>query len=95
MGSTVVVGNFEWDSRKAEENLHKHGVSFEEALTAFEDPHSIVIEDDLDPDRFVVLGFSVRCRLLFVVYVERTVRTRIISARKATIHEQRRYADRA
>jgi uncharacterized protein len=86
--------NFEWDPKKAEANLGKHGVSFAEAGTAFGDPLSMNMAD---PDhserehRFIVLGMSDRYRLLVVSYTERPPRTRIISARLATRHEQRLY----
>jgi uncharacterized DUF497 family protein len=52
---------FEWDERKARENVRKHGVTFEEAVTVFGDFDSITIEDDLhstDEERWVVLGMS-------------------------------------
>lgn len=86
--------NFEWDPKKAETNLGKHGVSFTEASTAFGDPLSLNMAD---PDhsehehRFIVLGLSDRYRLLVVSYTERPPRTRIISARLATRHERRLY----
>jgi len=88
--------NFEWDPRKAESNLKKHGVSFEEAVTAFGDPLSMNM---LDPDhsereqRFVVLGTSVRLRALVVSYTERPPRTRSISARLATRPERHQYEE--
>ena len=88
--------NFEWDPRKAEANLKKHGVSFEEAITAFGDPLSMNMSD---PDhsegerRFIVLGNSVRSRPVVVSYTERPRRTRIISARLATRQERRQYEE--
>ena len=89
--------NFEWDLEKAEANLRKHGVSFAEAVTAFGDPLSMNMQD---PDhsegehRFIVLGMSVRYRLLVVSYADRPLRTRIISARLATRHERRQYEEK-
>ncbi|MGH9415369.1 MAG: BrnT family toxin [Terriglobales bacterium] len=86
---------FEWDRRKAEANLKKHGVSFTEALTVFADPLEITISD---PDhsgaemRFLSLGCSERRRLLIVAYTERGSRTRIIHARKAASKERKAYA---
>ena len=86
--------NFEWDPKKAEANLSKHGVSFREAVSAFGDPLSMNMAD---PDhseaeeRFIVLGMSDRYRLLVVSYTERPPRTRIISARLATRHERKQY----
>jgi uncharacterized protein len=83
---------FEWDRRKAAANLRKHGVSFDEAATAFEDELAAYYPDSLHPERFVMLGFSRQFRLLYVVYAEAEAEAiRIISARKATKHEQARY----
>ncbi len=83
---------FKWDRRKAASNLKKHGVSFTEAATAFDDALGAYYPDALHPDRFIWLGFSGRHRLLYVVYAEVEADTiRIISARKATSHEQARY----
>lgn len=89
---------FEWDSRKAHDNLAKHGVSFDEASTVFQDGLSITIADPLhftDEERFVLIGHSCRNRLLVVVHVDRGVRTRIISARPATKRERRNYEENA
>lgn len=83
---------FEWDARKAAANLKKHGVSFDEARTAFDDDLGAYYPDSLFPDRFILLGFSNVHRLLYVVYAEVEADTiRIISARKATKHEKARY----
>jgi uncharacterized protein len=94
--STVSVGEFEWDSEKAKGNFRKHGVTFDDAARAFEDPYSLELADMVDPDRIVLLGVTYPERLLYVVYTERTTsgRTRIISARKATPYEQKTYAER-
>ena len=85
---------FEWDEVKALDNVQKHGVSFEEAVTAFRDPGSVYAFDrghsDAE-DRFRHLGFSAYGRLLVVVYTERGTRTRIISAWKATPAERKYY----
>jgi uncharacterized DUF497 family protein len=83
---------FSWDARKAAANLRKHGVSFEEAGTAFEDELGAYYPDSLHEDRFILIGYSQRQRLLYVVHaeVQRDV-IRIISARKATKHEKARY----
>lgn len=84
---------FEWDAGKARSNISKHGVSFEAALHVFDDLFAL---DRADPGgsgeeaRFVIAGM-VNGMLLTVVYTERSNRTRIISARKATKHEQRDY----
>jgi len=82
--ATVVDGDFEWDDAKAESNLEKHGISFPEAATVFADPHAIYLDDGSGTNRMVVIGTSLRERVLFVVHVERGVRDRIISARAAT-----------
>jgi hypothetical protein len=87
---------FEWDPRKARRNLRMHGVSFDEASTAFRDPLSQTIEDPLhseDEERFVLLGLSHRNRLLVVVHTERGDRIRLISARLATNKERVRYEE--
>ena len=54
----VVFGDFEWDSAKAAANARKHGVTFEEATTAFDDPNAIDAPDFEDSSRFVLIGFS-------------------------------------
>lgn len=89
--ATVIEGDFEWDDVKAEQNLQKHGVSFEEAATVFADPLAVYLEDGTTAGRVVVIGESVRERVLVVVHVERGDRDRIISARKATPPERQVY----
>jgi len=88
--------NFEWDPKKAEANLSKHGVSFVEAVTAFGDPLSMNMPDpdhSEEEQRFIVLGMSDRYRLLVVSYTERPQRTRIISARLAARKERKEYEE--
>ena len=88
--------SFLWDENKAADNLKKHRISFEEALTVFFDPNARMI---LDPDhseaedRFILLGISSGLRLLAVChcYREDDQNIRIISARKATKKEQKQY----
>lgn len=85
---------FEWDPRKAAHNATKHGVSFEEARTAFDDDFFLVFSDpdhSLEELRFLILGRSRQGRLLVVVYTEREEATRLISAREATRRERRTY----
>jgi hypothetical protein len=85
---------FEWDRSKAEANLRKHGVSFEEAQTIFTDPLSITLPDpdhSEDEQRFVDMGVSNQKRVLVVVYTERGLRIRLISAREATAKERKKY----
>ncbi len=89
---------FEWNARKASENQRKHGVSFEEARSAFLDENARVIADHEhsdDEDRFVLLGLSVQLRLLVVVHCYREAENviRIISARKAAPSERRQYSE--
>jgi uncharacterized DUF497 family protein len=88
---------FEWDSRKSRSNKAKHGVSFEEARTAFLDEHARVIPDlehSEDEERFVLLGISIELRVLVVChcYRESDHVVRIISARRADPSERRQYA---
>ena len=85
---------FEWDPEKAKRNLEIHGVSFDEASTAFGDTLSLTIYDPLhskDEDRFILIGNTYKNRLLIVVHTIRGNRIRIISARKATKKEREYY----
>jgi hypothetical protein len=93
--ATVVVGAFEWDDRKAASNLRKHRVSFEEAITALADPAALTAPDLYEPDRFITIGASALNRVVFVVHTERgrSGRLRIVSARKATAAQRRRYEE--
>ena len=70
-------------------------MTFEEACTAFDDPHALVQPDRRHHDRLLLLGASMRARVLFVVYAEREPGDviRLISARKATRHERKTYED--
>ena len=91
---------FTWDEAKARANLKKHGVSFQEAASAFTDEHARIIDDpdhSDDEDRFVLLGISARPRVVTIVYAYRDpeARIRIISARKATPQERALYYQRA
>ena len=90
---------FEWDQRKAGLNRKKHGVSFDEAETAFVDEHGLFMADPQhseDEARFILLGQSASIRLLLVChcYRETDEVIRIISARKATRSERAQYRDR-
>lgn len=81
---------FEWDRQKAKLNLSKHGVSFEEAQTVFDDPLYIDFYDpdhSEDEDRYIIVGQSSNRRVLLVSYTERSDNIRIISARKVTKQE--------
>jgi uncharacterized protein len=86
--ATVIEGDFEWDDAKAQANLDKHGILFEEAATVFADPHAVYLDDGSGTERMVVIGASIRDRVLYVVHVERGERDRIISARRASIVER-------
>ena len=88
---TIIEGDFEWDEEKASANVDKHGVSFPEAATVFADPHAVYIDDGSGRDRVVVIGASLRDRILCVVHVERGERDRIVSARLATRPERTLY----
>ena len=85
---------FEWNPEKSASNRKKHGVTFEEATTAFADPRSLNQFDpdhSVDEDRYILLGRSQFGRILVVAYTDRPPRTRIISARLATRREQNQY----
>jgi uncharacterized protein len=86
-------GKFEWDDRKAADNYAKHGIRFEAARDVFKDPFAVEQLDDREnygEERYTVNGM-VEARLLFVAYTMRGEVIRIISARGAEPHEQRRY----
>ena len=85
-----------WDPVKARENLAKHGISFEEAATAFEDPLSAIGPDpdhSCDEERFVAFAISPVGHLLAIAYTERNDTIRIISARRVTPSERRIYEE--
>lgn len=88
---------FEWDEAKANSNITKHGITFEEAKSVLFDEHAIQFYDDegsqLEEDRFLLLGFSNESNLLLVCHCERHDGEviRIISARKATKSERKFY----
>jgi len=85
---------FEWDGEKAESNIRKHGVSFDEAVTVFYDPLGATFDDpdhSWDESRYVTVGYSAQGRLLVVCHVERGDAVRIISARRPTRSERKRH----
>lgn len=90
---------FSWDQRKASSNLKKHGVSFDEAKTAFYDENARLIDDpdhSDDEERFILLGFTHKLRLLVVCHAYRAGNEiRIISARKATKTEGKYYGEQS
>jgi uncharacterized DUF497 family protein len=84
---------FEWDTAKAEANFRKHSVAFVDAQRVFDDVfavHRLDLDAGYGEQRMIVTGM-VNGVLLTVVYTERGERTRLISARKATKHEQLEY----
>ena len=87
---------FEYDPRKAQRNLKKHGISFFEALTVFLDPLAATLPDEdhsgTEP-RFITIGQSARRRVLFVVHADGPANIRLISARKATGTEKKQYEE--
>jgi len=87
---------FEWDEKKAAANLRKHGVSFEEAASAFGDPLSLTIADAAhseDEERSLLLGMTARHRLVVVAHIEQVDTVHLISARLATSAERRDYEE--
>lgn len=83
---------FEWDDNKASINEDKHGVTFYEAAEVFFDPFYQGGDASVNAEiRDFVIGYSLSQRILLVVYTERGVRTRIISARPATRAERKQY----
>ena len=88
---------FEWDKRKAVLNIKKHGVSFENAATAFGDPLSVTIHDPKhsdDEDRFLLLGETQDKKLVVVAHTDRKDTIRLINARPATRQERKDYEKR-
>ncbi len=82
----------EWDPRKARLNAHKHGVQFADAVAVLEDEDALTMRDpSAQEERWVTLGLDALGRILVVVYTWRGERVRVISARKATARERRRY----
>jgi uncharacterized DUF497 family protein len=86
----------EWDPRKADANLKKHGVSFHEAGTVLEDLLSTTFPDpahSLDEQRFITIGCSSSGRILVVAHADRGLSVRLISARRATRYERQFYEE--
>jgi uncharacterized DUF497 family protein len=87
---------FEWDLRKAAENLRKHRVAFEEAASVFGDPLALTFDDpdhSLGERRSLTFGFSTDGRLLAVCHSRRRAKLRLISARPVTRHERKIYEE--
>ena len=87
---------FEWDTKKAGLNVRKHGVGFDEAATVFGDPLALLMpapDHSVQEMRYILLGTSNRRRLPVVAFAERPPRTRLISSRRATRQERRKYEE--
>jgi uncharacterized protein len=85
---------FAWDQSKADANFQKHGVTFEEAVSVFENPIAAIFGDEAHSEeepREIIVGHSVENRLLLVCFVEHERAVRIISARLATAKERKDY----
>lgn len=88
---------FEWDPEKADNNLIKHGVSFEEATTVFEDSLSLTIQDPIHSvgeERLIIIGQSHSGRTLVVIHTEKGDNIRVVSARLATKIERTLYEEK-
>ena len=90
--------HFEWDRNKADSNLRKHGISFIEATEVFNDPLAIKLRDDnhsIQEERWVTIGQVRSLRIVVTVHTwqedDENIYVRIISARKATVHEIKNY----
>jgi len=94
---------FDWNSRKAESNIKKHGISFDRAATVFLDPNAISLFDEshsiLDEERWTTLGMDRTGTLLVINHTfhdesPTSARIRIISARKASKKEVGDYKEK-
>jgi len=82
----------EWDPKKYQTNLRKHGIAFADVFAVFEDPHALTCEDEeQEEERYITVGMDSFGRLLVVVYLWRGDNIRVISARKANRTEFRQY----
>ena len=89
---------FSWDEKKAQKNINKHKISFEEAKTVFADENARLIDDpdhSEDEDRFILIGLSSSLKVLTIVHCYRDDENniRIISARKSTRNEEKQYKE--
>jgi uncharacterized DUF497 family protein len=87
---------FEWDEVKAKENLLKHKVPFDEGETIFNDPFLLTypdVDNSETEERYVNIGVSAKDQILVLIHTERRGKIRIISCRKATVHERRNYEE--
>ncbi len=96
LSDTHRMMEFEWNPDKAALNLRKHNVSFQEAVTVFDDSLSVTFPDpdhSIGESRYVIIGMSRLNQLLVVSHTDRENHTRIINARKATRQERRFYEE--
>jgi len=90
----IIFVQYEWDQRKAINNLKKHDVDFADAATVLDDEMALTILDDyVEEERFLSMGMDALSRVLVVIFTWRGDRIRIISARKATPREQNQYEE--
>ncbi|MGA2295959.1 MAG: BrnT family toxin [FCB group bacterium] len=90
------MNEFEWDINKSQANLAKHGISFDEAITVFFDDFARILADpdhSIGEERWLILGYSVKNRLLAISFTDRKEKIRIINARKATKNERKQYEE--
>ena len=90
---------FEWDKEKAHSNRIRHSVSFDEATTVFDDGLARIFDDEshsADERREIIIGHSIKNRLLIVCFTERpNEKIRIISARQPTMKERKAYEEKS
>ena len=88
---------YEWDPKKADENLKRHKISFDEATSVFTDPFALTFDDpehSVDEQRYITIGISSTQRILFLSHADRGEdHVRIISARSATLTEAHAYQE--
>jgi uncharacterized DUF497 family protein len=92
----IVAIAFEWDPNKAAGSVQKHGVTFQEAATVFQDDLSVTVPDpdhSMEEERFITVGMSSQNRLLMIAHAGRGDRIRSISARELTPRERRQYEE--
>ena len=92
----MITISFEWDNNKERQNIKKHGISFTEAATVFEDENAVLFDDPEhsgEEQRFLLLGMSETTKICIVCHCLRAEDTviRIISARKAAKKEEETY----
>ncbi len=84
--------DYQWDTGKAQTNLQKHAIDFADAVVVLEDDSAITLKDDSsDEERFITIGMDALARVLVIVYTWRGDSIRLVSARKATPGERKRY----